>query len=141
MTSGADAKTSTTLLRRLRQDPTDPSAWNEFVERYGRMIYRWCRRITCKRRRAGDAERITDTGRPEERTTIQPGVSLFKRSLPDWCQQAKKAGWGGAGPNHYVCGGGPISSTCWSESAIELLETGLVAARAAPYLGVSPAGT
>jgi RNA polymerase sigma-70 factor (ECF subfamily) len=35
--------TSVTLLGRLRQDPTDQAAWDEFVERYGRHIYRWCR--------------------------------------------------------------------------------------------------
>jgi RNA polymerase sigma-70 factor (ECF subfamily) len=35
--------TRVTLLARLRQDPTNQAAWNEFVERYGRHIYRWCR--------------------------------------------------------------------------------------------------
>jgi RNA polymerase sigma-70 factor (ECF subfamily) len=35
--------TSVTLLARLRQDPTNQAAWDEFVERYGRHIYRWCR--------------------------------------------------------------------------------------------------
>jgi RNA polymerase sigma-70 factor (ECF subfamily) len=35
--------TRLTLLARLRQDPTDHGAWDEFVERYGRHIYRWCR--------------------------------------------------------------------------------------------------
>jgi RNA polymerase sigma-70 factor (ECF subfamily) len=32
-----------TLLGRLRQDPTDQAAWDEFVDQYGRHIYRWCR--------------------------------------------------------------------------------------------------
>jgi RNA polymerase sigma-70 factor (ECF subfamily) len=36
--------TSTTLLRRLRQDPADQAAWGEFVHRYGRMIFHWARR-------------------------------------------------------------------------------------------------
>ena len=35
--------TRVTLLARLRQDPTDQAAWEVFVERYGRHIYRWCR--------------------------------------------------------------------------------------------------
>jgi RNA polymerase sigma-70 factor (ECF subfamily) len=35
--------TRLTLLGRLQQDPTDQAAWDEFVERYGRHIYRWCR--------------------------------------------------------------------------------------------------
>jgi RNA polymerase sigma-70 factor (ECF subfamily) len=38
-----DSQTSSTLLRRLRGDPTDQTAWAEFVERYGRLIYRWSR--------------------------------------------------------------------------------------------------
>src|SRR5262249_57495976 len=36
------ARTSKTLLNRLRS-PLDQAAWNEFVERYGRRIYGWCR--------------------------------------------------------------------------------------------------
>jgi RNA polymerase sigma factor (sigma-70 family) len=35
--------TSATLLARLRHDPSNDAAWDEFVEQYGRHIYRWCR--------------------------------------------------------------------------------------------------
>jgi RNA polymerase sigma-70 factor (ECF subfamily) len=35
--------TRITLLTQLRQDPFDQAGWEEFVERYGRHIYRWCR--------------------------------------------------------------------------------------------------
>jgi RNA polymerase sigma-70 factor (ECF subfamily) len=35
--------TSLTLLSRLGQDPSNQAGWDEFVERYGRHIYRWCR--------------------------------------------------------------------------------------------------
>ena len=35
--------TCVTLLVRLRQYPSDQAGWDEFVERYGRHIYRWCR--------------------------------------------------------------------------------------------------
>ncbi|HEY2413147.1 MAG TPA: sigma-70 family RNA polymerase sigma factor [Pirellulaceae bacterium] len=35
--------TSPTLLARLRHDPSNETAWEEFVEHYGRHIYRWCR--------------------------------------------------------------------------------------------------
>jgi len=38
----SDASTSETLLNRVRS-PLDQAAWNEFVERYGRRIYGWCR--------------------------------------------------------------------------------------------------
>jgi RNA polymerase sigma-70 factor (ECF subfamily) len=35
--------TRVTLLTQLRQEPFDQAGWDEFVERYGRHIYRWCR--------------------------------------------------------------------------------------------------
>jgi RNA polymerase sigma-70 factor (ECF subfamily) len=35
--------TRVTLLGRLRSAPTDPAAWSEFVQWYGRHIYAWCR--------------------------------------------------------------------------------------------------
>jgi len=35
--------TSLTLLGRLRQSPDDPAAWQEFSQRYGGMMLRWCR--------------------------------------------------------------------------------------------------
>jgi RNA polymerase sigma-70 factor (ECF subfamily) len=34
--------TRTSLLIRLRQEPADQGAWNEFVQRYGGMILAWC---------------------------------------------------------------------------------------------------
>jgi RNA polymerase sigma-70 factor (ECF subfamily) len=55
----ADAPLPTTrvaLLARLRQDPTDQAAWDEFVERYGRHIYRWCRHWKLQ---DADAEDVT----------------------------------------------------------------------------------
>src|SRR5215471_1693434 len=48
--------TRVTLLARLRQDPTDEPAWNLFVERYGRHIYRWCRQWKLQ---DADAEDVT----------------------------------------------------------------------------------
>lgn len=35
--------TSPTLLTRLRRDPSNEVAWDEFIEHYGRHLYRWCR--------------------------------------------------------------------------------------------------
>jgi RNA polymerase sigma factor (sigma-70 family) len=35
--------TNPTLLARLRRDPSNDAAWDEFVEHYGRHIFRWCR--------------------------------------------------------------------------------------------------
>src|SRR3954465_766402 len=48
--------TRVTLLTRLRQDPIDHAGWDEFVERYGRHIYRWCRQWKLQ---DADAEDVT----------------------------------------------------------------------------------
>jgi RNA polymerase sigma factor (sigma-70 family) len=48
--------TSITLLRQLRQDPSDQAGWDEFVELYGRHIYRWCRQWKLQ---DADAEDVT----------------------------------------------------------------------------------
>jgi RNA polymerase sigma factor (sigma-70 family) len=48
--------TRLTLLDRLRQDPSDQAGWDEFVECYGRHIYRWCRQWKLQ---DADAEDVT----------------------------------------------------------------------------------
>jgi RNA polymerase sigma factor (sigma-70 family) len=37
------SRTSVTLLGRLREDPKDQAAWNDFVARYEPKILQWCR--------------------------------------------------------------------------------------------------
>ncbi len=44
------------MLTQLRQGPSDQAGWDEFVERYGRHIYRWCRQWTLQ---DADAEDVT----------------------------------------------------------------------------------
>jgi RNA polymerase sigma-70 factor (ECF subfamily) len=48
--------TRLTLLTQLRQDPSDQAGWEEFVELYGRHIYRWCRQWKLQ---DADAEDVT----------------------------------------------------------------------------------
>src|SRR3954469_18960848 len=48
--------TRASLLTQLRQDPSDQAGWDEFVERYGRHIYRWCRQWKLQ---DADAEDVT----------------------------------------------------------------------------------
>ena len=43
MTNSPGVRTSATLLARLRHTPPNQEAWAEFVDRYGPVIYRWCR--------------------------------------------------------------------------------------------------
>ena len=40
----ANSETSLSLLKRLRVQPTDEVAWQQFAERYGKQILGWCRR-------------------------------------------------------------------------------------------------
>ena len=56
MARPSESRTSVTLLGRVRQNPTDQAAWDEFVERYGRHIYRWCRQWKLQ---DADAEDVT----------------------------------------------------------------------------------
>jgi RNA polymerase sigma-70 factor (ECF subfamily) len=50
------ASTSVTLLGRLRSNPNDRQAWSDFVQRYGRIIYGWCRHWGLQE---ADAEDVT----------------------------------------------------------------------------------
>src|SRR5262249_16795896 len=43
-------------LHRLRAAPSDADAWGEFVDRYGRKIYRWCLQ---RQLQAADAQDVT----------------------------------------------------------------------------------
>ncbi|MCI0465078.1 MAG: sigma-70 family RNA polymerase sigma factor [Gemmataceae bacterium] len=58
MADASHWRTSATLLARLRCAPTDEAAWREFVQRYGRIIYGWCRRW---RLQEADAQDVTQT--------------------------------------------------------------------------------
>jgi RNA polymerase sigma-70 factor (ECF subfamily) len=42
MTTNPDKDTSLTLMMRVQQDPADPGAWDEFVQKYHPMIRAWC---------------------------------------------------------------------------------------------------
>lgn len=53
---GPASATDVSLLLRLRQEPVDQRAWSEFVQRYGRRIYQWCRQW---RLQEVDAEDVT----------------------------------------------------------------------------------
>jgi len=48
--------TRITLLTQLRKDPSNQAGWDEFVEHYGRHIYRWCRQWNLQ---DADAEDVT----------------------------------------------------------------------------------
>jgi RNA polymerase sigma-70 factor (ECF subfamily) len=58
MGDDAAQRTSSTLLGRLSQGVTDQAAWNDFVGRYGPLIFQWCRRWNLQE---PDAQDVTQT--------------------------------------------------------------------------------
>lgn len=56
MGDDSSGKTSVTLLERLRRDACDQQAWERFVDKYGSMIYFWCRRWGLQE---ADADEVT----------------------------------------------------------------------------------
>jgi RNA polymerase sigma-70 factor (ECF subfamily) len=56
MAEPLDSSTRLSLLGRLREMPTDQQAWAEFVERYGRTVFAWCRQWGLQE---ADAEDVT----------------------------------------------------------------------------------
>jgi RNA polymerase sigma factor (sigma-70 family) len=56
MGSTADSGTRITLLGRLRRDPTNQAAWNEFVDQYGPKILGWCQKWNLQE---ADAQDVT----------------------------------------------------------------------------------
>jgi RNA polymerase sigma factor (sigma-70 family) len=56
MASMADSGTRITLLGRLRRDPTNQTAWGEFVDQYGPKLMGWCQKW---RLQEADAQDVT----------------------------------------------------------------------------------
>jgi len=56
MDGAAGSRTRVTLLGRLRRDPSDQAAWQEFVTHYGAKIYGWCRKWNLQE---ADAQDVT----------------------------------------------------------------------------------
>lgn len=82
--------TSATLLGRLRHAPTDQAAWREFVDRYGVVVYRWCRHWGVQE---ADAEDITqavmvDLGR-QMRTFEYDRAGRFRA----WLRTVARRAW------------------------------------------------
>lgn len=51
-------RTSQSLLGRLKRDALDQGAWADFVRRYGKLVYRWCRQWQLQE---ADAQDVTQT--------------------------------------------------------------------------------
>src|ERR1700751_4906063 len=105
MGSSSDSRTSASLLGRLCQDPRDQDAWAEFVDRYGRKIYAWCRQWNLQDADAQDvtqavpcppAKRIPTFAYDRSRSFRCWLRTLAQHALSDFLKGRGRAARGGA---------------------------------------------
>ncbi len=89
----ADCRLPTTrvsLLAQLRQNPSDQAGWDEFVERYGRHIYQWCRRWKLQ---DADAEDVTQNVLMKLSQKLQGFAYDPSRSFRGWLRTVAYRTW------------------------------------------------
>jgi RNA polymerase sigma factor (sigma-70 family) len=82
--------TSVTLLTRLRQDPSEQAGWDEFVEHYGRHIYRWCRQWKLQ---DADAEDLTQDILVKLTQKLRAFTYDPSRSFRSWLKTVTHHAW------------------------------------------------
>jgi RNA polymerase sigma factor (sigma-70 family) len=105
MSGSTDSRTSPTLLGRLREEPTDQAAWHEFVDRYGRKVYAWCRQWGLQEADAEDVTQdvLVDLARQMRDFDYRPSGSFraWLRTVAQrtWCDllSARRAATTGSG--------------------------------------------
>ncbi len=81
MASAPELDTSTTLIRLLSESPPNQLAWNQFVARYGPLIYRWCRKWGSQQ---VDAEDVTQNVLLELARQMRSFAYDRKQSFRGW---------------------------------------------------------
>jgi RNA polymerase sigma-70 factor (ECF subfamily) len=98
-----DSGTRITLLRRLRRNPGDQTAWAEFVEQYGPRIYAWCRRWELQEADAQDvtqnvllrlAQKLQDFSYDPSRSFRAWLKTLTQHAWSDFVESRKRGGMG-----------------------------------------------
>ena len=82
--------TRVALLTQLRQDPSDQAGWDEFVERYGRHIYRWCRQWKLQ---DADAEDVTQNILVKLTRKLRAFAYDPSRSFRGWLKTVAHHAW------------------------------------------------
>ena len=82
--------TRISLLTQLRKDPSDPAGWDEFVERYGRHIYRWCRQWKLQ---DADAEDVTQNILVKLTQKLRAFAYDPSRSFRGWLKTVAHHAW------------------------------------------------
>jgi RNA polymerase sigma-70 factor (ECF subfamily) len=83
-------KTSSTLLGRLRDNPTDQAAWSEFVRLYGPRIHAWCRKWNLQEADALDVTQIVLVKLAEKMRTFNYDPT---RSFRGWLKTLTHHAW------------------------------------------------
>jgi RNA polymerase sigma-70 factor (ECF subfamily) len=78
------------LLGRLRQEPADQVAWAQFVERYGRRLFAWCRYGGLQEADAEDVTQIVLVRLAERMRTFAYDPS---RSFRGWLRTLTRHAW------------------------------------------------
>jgi RNA polymerase sigma-70 factor (ECF subfamily) len=100
------ARTSASLLGRLRQETKDQEAWAEFVRRYGAQILRWCNKWNLQEADAQDVTQTVLVKLAEKMQTFQYDPSrsfraylktLTNYALCDFLESRKRPGAGAGG--------------------------------------------
>ena len=90
MGNGAVSGTQLSLLSRLRKDPQDSSAWDEFVRRYGPRIEAWCRRWGLQE---ADVQDVTQTVLVRLATKLRGFVHGSTGSFRAWLKTLTRHAW------------------------------------------------
>jgi RNA polymerase sigma factor (sigma-70 family) len=90
MTQASLPTTRITLLTQLQRDPADPAGWDEFVERYGRHIYRWCQQWKLQ---DADAEDLTQNILMKIFRTLPVFAYDPSRSFRGWLKTVAYRAW------------------------------------------------
>jgi RNA polymerase sigma-70 factor (ECF subfamily) len=90
MANSFDQDTSPTLLGRLGRQPADQAAWAAFVDRYGRLIYAWCRQGQLQ---DADAEDVTQMVLARLAECMRTFVYDPSRSFRGWLRTLARHAW------------------------------------------------
>lgn len=83
--------TSSTLLRRLRAEPADQAAWHDFADRYGPLVFHWCRRWGLQ---AVDAEDVTQAVFVELARQMRSFRYERGKTFRGWLRVVTRRAWG-----------------------------------------------
>jgi RNA polymerase sigma-70 factor (ECF subfamily) len=106
MGAALDLSTRATLLGRLyRSGSADEDSWREFVDHYGRQIYKWCRHWQLQ---DADAEEVTQQVLVQLLTKMKDSVYDPSRSFRAWLKTITHHAWRNlvTSRQHVLTGGG-----------------------------------